>query len=152
MDKSLSIKQAAELVGVSEVTIRRAIKQGKLATKERAKPQSPYLVTREGLAQAGFEVPAEGEASRSELEQLRAELGEARQALQAKEVELSELRGELRGVKGSLEVLAGTMEALTSQVGQALQLRAEAETRQPVISVEPEPVQPAKKFRLFGRG
>ena len=56
--KTFNLKDAADLVGKSEATLRRMVKSGSLATQPRKVGNEPYQVTSAQLEDAGFVLPS----------------------------------------------------------------------------------------------
>ena len=53
-DVTLSLKEAAKRAGISEVTLRRLVKSGKVQAEPRADTRQPYKVTTQALLNAGL--------------------------------------------------------------------------------------------------
>lgn len=151
-DVTLTLKEAAERVGVSEVTLRRLVKSGKVKAEPRSDTRQPYKVTTQALVEAGLVMsevttqatsqPETQLAFPDELARLKADLEAAkidRDALRAERESLIERASRAEGAlaesrqafQAALSSLEPAIKALTERLEKAEQVTTQA-TSQPV--------------------
>jgi len=105
---SLTIEGAAQLVGVSTKTIRRAISTGKLKAAKVAGRHGGYRIDRADLL-AVWPEPAAKEAPRSPISEVAGEISAMREAIEALRRENEQLRAEVRDSRGQIHQLQETI-------------------------------------------
>ncbi len=107
LDEGLTVNAAAEIVGVSVKTIRRAIADGKLKASKVSGRYGGYRILRGDLLAVWPEgVP---DAPRSPLTELSAELAAVKAALDALRGENEQLRAEVRDSRGQINQIHDTL-------------------------------------------
>ena len=130
-DKTLTLNDASKLTGVSTVTLRRRIKEGRLDVEPRKNNKAEIRVTSQGLIKAGFTLQDEIMSTatalladrESEISNLREQLGETQARLVALERQNSAIEARFEQVKEDYQLTLNAVReslALASQNSQRL--------------------------------
>lgn len=142
-DVTLSLKEAAKRAGISEVTLRRLVKSGKVQAEPRADTRQPYKVTTQALLNAGLLItqvtsqPDTQLALPDEVDRLRADLEAAKIDRDALRAERERLIERASRAEGALEESRQAFQAALSSLEPAIKAlteKVEQVTSQPVSS------------------
>jgi Helix-turn-helix domain len=141
---TLTLKEAADLAGLSEVTMRRLVKAGKVETEPRSSDKEPWRISRKALdkaLEAGGLVrqtkPSTSQVSAKEAEGLRVELVAVKAALEAIKAEREAMLERANRAEGALEESQRAFQAALAALEPAIKAltdrAAEQMTSQPVF-------------------
>ena len=114
-DNTLSLNDASKLTGVSAVTLRRRIKEGRLEAEPRKSAKAEIRLTTQGLIKAGFVIQDEIMSTSTAL------LADREAQIVALKAELEKERAEKVAVLGDLRALTGKLEGVTESYQLALE-------------------------------
>jgi predicted transcriptional regulator len=138
-----TLKEAAELVGISEVTLRRLVKSDKVQAEPRSDTRQPYKVTSQALLSAGLVItqvtsqPEKQLVLPNELDRLKADLEAAKIDRDALRAERERLIERASRAEGALEESRQAFQAALSSLEPAIKAlteKVEQVTSQPIGS------------------
>lgn len=135
--ETLTLKEAADLAGLSEVTMRRLVKAGKVKAEPRSSDKEPWLISRQALdkaLEAGGLVrqtkPSTSQVSAKEAEVLRVELESVKAALEAVKAQREVMLERANRAEGALEESQRAFQAALAALEPAIKALTDKATEQ----------------------
>ena len=145
--ETLTLKEAADLAGLSEVTMRRFVKAGKIETEPRSSEKEPWRISRRALDKAlmaGGLVrqvkPSTSQLSAQEAEGLRVELEAVKQDLEAVKAERESLLARANRAEGALEESQRAFQAAIASLEPAMKALSERVSEMLISPASPRQV------------